>query len=198
LPPVGGIWGILFKLSGVSSTVAYLQAEAEVNWIRTKQPEIWKETHKFLLLSGYLTYRLTGKFVDSIGCQVGYIPFDYKHLRWSSDWDWKWKAVPMDPDLLPKLIPPGKVLGQITGDAAKETGIPVGLPLIAAAADKACEVIGSGSLDPSIGCLSYGTTATINVTNKKYIEAIRIIPRILLLSGDTILSRCRSFVGSGW
>ncbi|MBW1870139.1 MAG: carbohydrate kinase, partial [Deltaproteobacteria bacterium] len=143
LPPVGGIWGILFKLSGVSGTVAYLQSEAEVNWIRTKQPEIWKETHKFLLLSGYLTYRLTGKFVDSIGCQVGYIPFDYKHLRWSSDWDWKWKAVPMDPDLLPKLIPPGKVLGQITGDAAEETGIPAGLPLIAAAADKACEVIGS-------------------------------------------------------
>jgi len=176
LPPVGGIWGILFKLSGVSGTVAYLQAEAEANWIRTKQPEIWKETHKFLLLSGYLTYRLTGKFVDSIGCQVGYIPFDYKHLRWSSDWDWKWKAVPMDPDLLPKLIPPGKVLGQITGDAAEETGIPAGLPLIAAAADKACEVIGSGSLDPSIGCLSYGTTATVNVTHKKYIEAIPMIP----------------------
>ena len=176
LPPVGGMWGMLFRLAGVSDTVAYLQAEAEVNWIRTKQPEVWDKTHKFLLLSGYLTYRLTGEFNDSVGCQVGYIPFDYKRLRWSSGWNWKWKAVPMDPDLLPTLLAPGKVLGQITREAAKETGIPAGLPLIAAAADKACEVIGSGSLDPSIGCLSYGTTATINVTHKKYIEAIRLIP----------------------
>ena len=38
------------------------------------------------------------------------------------------------------------------------------LALIAAAADKACEVIGSGALEPHIGCLSYGTTATINTT----------------------------------
>jgi sugar (pentulose or hexulose) kinase len=60
--------------------------------------------------------------------------------------------------------------------AAKETGIPEGLPLVAAAADKACEVIGSGSLESSIGCISYGTTATINVIHKKYVEPIALIP----------------------
>jgi sugar (pentulose or hexulose) kinase len=64
----------------------------------------------------------------------------------------------------------------VTSVAARETGIPEGLPLVAAAADKACEVIGSGSLDSSIGCLSYGTTATINVTHKKYVEPIPLIP----------------------
>jgi sugar (pentulose or hexulose) kinase len=67
-------------------------------------------------------------------------------------------------------------LGSITTRASRETGIPEGLPLVAAAADKACEVIGSGSLESSIGCLSYGTTATINVTHKKYIEPIPLLP----------------------
>jgi len=71
LPPVGGMWGFLFKVSGVSNTLAYLQAEAEANWIHTNQREIWEKTHKFLLLSGFLTYRLTGRFVDSVGWQVG-------------------------------------------------------------------------------------------------------------------------------
>jgi sugar (pentulose or hexulose) kinase len=52
LKPVGGLWGILFRLSGMTGTVAYLQAEAEGNWIQTNQPEIWKKTEKFLLLSG--------------------------------------------------------------------------------------------------------------------------------------------------
>jgi sugar (pentulose or hexulose) kinase len=45
LPPLGGVWGALFALAGATETVAYLQAEAEANWIRTQQPEIWRKTH---------------------------------------------------------------------------------------------------------------------------------------------------------
>ncbi len=176
LKPVGGLWGLAFALSGMSRTVAYLQAEAEANWLRTHQPEIWQKTHKYLFLSGYLTYRLSGQLADSIGCQVGYLPFDYKHLAWSKKWDWKWQAVPIDPALLPKLVPVAGQLGEITPDAARDTGIPAGLPLIAAASDKACEVIGSGCLEPHIGCISYGSSATINTTHSRYIEMIPLIP----------------------
>jgi len=92
LPPVGGMWGMLFRLAGVKGTVDYLLAEAEVNWIRTHQPEVWKRTHKYLLLTGFLTHRLTGRYADSVGCQVGYLPFDYKRLKWAASWDWKWKG----------------------------------------------------------------------------------------------------------
>lgn len=174
--PVGGLWGLIFKIARLTKTVAYLQQEAEANWIRIYQPDIWQKTHKYLLLSGYLTHKLTGKFVDSIGCQVGYIPFDYKNLRWAAGWSWKWRVLPIDPSVLPELVAPCQTLGEITTTAAKVTGIPAGLPLIATAADKACEVIGSGSFDSSIGCLSYGTTATINVTHKKYVEPIPLLP----------------------
>lgn len=176
LKPVGGLWGLAFWLTGMRETVARLQADAEANWIRTHEPDIWARTYKYLFLSGYLTYRLTGRLADSVGCQVGYVPFDYKHLRWSRWWDWKWQAVPMDPSLLPELVPPTGRLGEITPQAAEATGIPAGLPLIAAAADKACEVIGAGCLDPHIGCLSYGTTATINATHRRYVEVIPLIP----------------------
>jgi sugar (pentulose or hexulose) kinase len=176
LKPVGGFWGLAFTLSGMKETVAYLQAEAEANWIRTRQPEIWAKTHKYLFLSGYLNYRLTGQFNDSVGSQVGYIPFDYKHLNWSKRWDWKHQAVPLDLSRLPKLVPPAGQLGQISAEASAASGIPAGLPVIAAAADKACEVIGAGCLEPHIGCLSYGTTATINTTHRRYVEVIPLIP----------------------
>lgn len=176
LKPVGGLWGLLFLLSGMTGTVAYLQAEAEANWIRVNEPEIWAKTAKYLFLSGYLTHRLVGTYRDSVGCQVGYVPFDYKNLKWARKTDWKWQAVPMDPRLLPDLVPPAGVLGQITPQASHATGILAGLPLIAAAADKACEVIGAGCLEPHIGCLSYGTTATFNTTHRRYIEVIPLIP----------------------
>lgn len=176
LKPVGGLWGLAFRLTGMTETVAYLQAEAEANWLRVHQPEIWKNTNKYLLLSGYLTYRLTGKFVDSVACQVGYLPFDYKNQCWAGPLDWKWQAVPMDPAILPELVPAAGLLGEITTQASAETGIPAGLPLIAAAADKACEVIGAGCVQPQVACLSYGTTATINTTHRRYVEAIPLIP----------------------
>jgi sugar (pentulose or hexulose) kinase len=176
LPPLGGAWGMLFKLSRLDGTIGCFRSQAQANWLSVHQPDIWARTHKFLLLSGYLTYRLTGAYVDSVGCQVGYIPFDYKKLAWARPWDWKWRAMPVRPEMLPDLVPPGRVLGEITRRAAEATGIPAGLPLIAAAADKACEVIGSGSLDPSVGCISYGTTATINVTHRKYVEAVPLLP----------------------
>jgi sugar (pentulose or hexulose) kinase len=174
--PVGGLWGLAFLLSGMRQTVAYLQAEAEANWLHKHQPEVWDQTYKFMYLSGYLTYRLTGRYIDSVGSQVGYMPFDYKALHWAGKFDWKWQAVPMDASLLVELAPPASPLGEITPDAAEATGIPAGLPLIAAAADKACEVIGSGCLEPHIGCLSYGTTATFCTTHQKYIEPIPLIP----------------------
>ncbi|MFZ5808693.1 MAG: FGGY-family carbohydrate kinase [Chloroflexota bacterium] len=176
LPPVGGLWGLAFRLAGASDTVAYLQAEAEANWIRTHQPDIWERTHKYLFLSGFLTHRLTGRFVDSVACQVGYVPFDYKTQNWARRWDWKWRAVPMERQILPELVPVASVLGEITASAEEATGLPKGLPLIASAADKATEVLGAGCLEPHVACLSYGTTATINTTHQRYIEVIPLLP----------------------
>jgi sugar (pentulose or hexulose) kinase len=82
----------------------------------------------------------------------------------------------MDKRILPDLVPAASPLGQISAEAASATGIPQGLPLIAAAADKATEVLGAGCLEPHVACLSYGTTATINTTHKKYIEVIPLLP----------------------
>jgi sugar (pentulose or hexulose) kinase len=156
--------------------VEYTITESESNWIRENQPEIWEKTHKFLFLSGFLTHRLVGEYVDSTGCTVGFVPFDYKTQAWAKPSDMKWKMFPMNPSLLPALVRPSEMLGYITKQASTETGIPAGLPLIAAAADKACEVLGSGCMSPEIACLSYGTTATVETTNTKYVEIVPFIP----------------------
>ncbi len=176
LRPMGGPWEWIFRALGEKETLEYFRSQAECNWISINEPEIWQKTYKYLLLSGYHTFKLTGKFVDSVASQVGFLPFDFKRFDWCRPHDWKWRALPVKRHQLPDLVPPGKPLGEITAQAAAETGIPEGLPLISAGADKACEVIGSGALSPDIGSLSYGTTATYNTTNRKYVEAIQFIP----------------------
>jgi sugar (pentulose or hexulose) kinase len=176
VPPIGKWWELAFRLARVKGTVDYFRGEAEINWIKAHQPDIWARTDKFLLLSGYLNYQLCGRFVDSIGSQVAYLPFDYKRQRWAKKRDWRWQALAIRPDMLSELVAPSARIGEINAAAAAATGIPQGTPLLAAAADKACEVIGAGCQAPHIGCLSYGTTATINTTSMKYVEVTSFIP----------------------
>ncbi|HET59187.1 MAG TPA: carbohydrate kinase, partial [Chloroflexi bacterium] len=174
---VRGLWGLAFDLIGLRETIDYFQSQAEANFLAENDPEMWEKTEKFVFLSGYLTHKLTGELVDSVACQVGFVPFDYKKLTWASQSDWKWQALPpIMPELLIPLKPPGDILGYITPEASRATGIPAGLPLVAAAADKACEVLGTGCLSPDKACLSFGTTATVNTTQFKYYEVIPLVP----------------------
>ena len=78
LPRIGGKWGLAFRAAGVTDTVATFMAEAEANVIARDEPETWAQVRRYLLLSGFLTHRLTGEFVDSVAAQVGYLPFDYQ------------------------------------------------------------------------------------------------------------------------
>ncbi len=169
-------WRVAFRLAGAAETIAYFQREAEANWIEACEPAIWAATDKFVLLSGYLIYRLCGRFVDSTGAQVGYVPFDFKRLAWARAGDWKWSALRIVQSMLPELVPPSSVIGEIESAAAEATGIPAGTPLVAAAADKACEVLGAGCLEPTTAALSYGTTATINTMSQRYFEPVPLLP----------------------
>ena len=175
-PPIKFPWNKAFSLPGLKPIIGYLQAEAEINWIYENQRDIWEKTHHFLMLSGYINFRITGEFKDSIANQVGYIPFDYKKQRWPSKNHWRWDVIKAKPETLPELIPPGKQIGKISEKAAVLLGLREGLPVIAGASDKACEVIGSGCLKPNQACIGFGTTATINVNSKKYIEPLALIP----------------------
>ena len=175
-PDMGLIWAVLFRAVGAKDLVDKMQAEAECNWIAQHSPALWEKTSKFLLLSGWLSHCLTGEFVDSVGSQVGYLPFDYKKQQWANKSDFKWKVLAIKPAQLPRLIKPGKLLGKVTANAAKCLGVPEGLPVIAAAADKACEVLGCGAMQADTAQLSFGTTATINTTQRKYVEVERMLP----------------------
>lgn len=195
LKPMPWYWNAAFKLVGQQGTVKRFRQHVDANWQKVNEPELWAKTHKVLLLSGYLSYKLVGDFVDSQGGQVGYLPFDYKKQRWASSLDWKWAATGMKPELLPRLVKPGKPLGKLTAEAAEQTGLPVGLDVIAAAADKACEIIGSGCVSPEVGAISYGTTATMNIISPKYLEALPLMPAYPAAIPDAFCTEIQIFRG---
>lgn len=176
VPRIGGAFGALARTIGLGSTLRALQADTEANWIARYEPEVWRATRHYLLLSGYLNFRLTGEYRDSSGSQVGYLPFDYRRQTWAQPRAWQWEVAPFDPATLPELVPPASPLGEVTRDAAEHTGLRIGTPVIAAAADKACEVLGCGVNGPGIACISYGTAASLTVTQHRYGEPRPFVP----------------------
>jgi len=175
-PKLGALKSALFTLVRAKPLVDLMHKQAEANWIEQNEPNIWNKVHKFVLLSGYHNYKLTGEYKDAIASTVGFVPFDYKIQQWAGKKDWKWRAMPITQEMLPEVLPAGAELGKITPQAATETGIPEGLPLIASGSDKACEVLGTGCTDAHTGSLSYGSLATINIATDKYVEAIPFYP----------------------
>lgn len=161
---------------GQGETLRQFQSKAECNWLAVDEPDIWARTRHYMLLSGYLSWWLCGEKRDCTASQVGYLPFDYKKQDWAGPGHFSWKGLTVRRDQLPELVPPGAPLGAITAAAAAETGIPAGLPLIACGADKACEVLGAGAFSPEVGNLSYGTTATFNTGNARFVEPIPFVP----------------------
>lgn len=175
-PPMGPWWRGALSLAGAGDLLRHAQAESEANWLAQHEPQGWRQTDRFVFLSGWLNHWLTGDWVDSVGSQVGYVPFDYKRQAWAAPGDFKWRAFAVRPSQLPRLVPPGQRLGVLRGPAAAALGLPAGLPVIAAAADKACEVLGSGAIEADTAQLSFGTSATINTTQPRYREVQRQLP----------------------
>lgn len=172
--PLG--WRAVVFVAGASDVLQGFLNNSEIAWLADHRPEVHAATKKYLMLSGWLNYRLTGRFVDSVASQVGYLPFDFRRQRWARDNDWTWRALGIGREQTPDLVPPGAMLGEVSASAAREAGIPKGLLVIAAAGDKACEIVGAGAVGEDVAALSFGTTATVNVASPRYFEAVRFSP----------------------
>ena len=117
--------------------------------------------------SGYLTFRLTGELKDTIANSYQYqFPTDMDTWRWSEDPE-VLSAFRIPRAKLLDMVLPGDILGHVSAAAARETGLPEGVPVVATANDKAVEALGSGLIEPRVALLSLGTYITSMVAGER-------------------------------
>lgn len=151
------------------TTFDMLANRSKFNWFKYHEKDTYEKAYKYLTLAGLITYKFTDKYHDSVGMQVGALPFDIKKLDWFS-LDVVFEAAGVRRDQLAKLFHAGEIMGYVTKTASLETGLPSGLPIVAAGGDKQCETLGSGSFSNKQATISYGTLATIALTIKKFVK----------------------------
>jgi xylulokinase len=127
-------------------------------WVRTHEPEIWKRFRSFLLPKDYVRLRLTGVRATDVSDASGTLLLDVAHRRWSRQ---MLEATHLDESCLPQLFESQQVAGRITAQAALETGLAEGTPVVAGAGDQAAGAIGMGIV--KAGCVSatIGTSGVV-------------------------------------
>jgi sugar (pentulose or hexulose) kinase len=174
--PIPPFYNMLFSLVGMKDTADLQRSVSACNWIMENEKEVWEKTYKFIFISGYLTFMLTGKLIDSVANMVGHIPFNSKTRTWMGKRELNRYIFDVENEKLTELMEPGETLGNISAEAASQTGIPEGLPLIATGSDKGCETLGLSCLKPDSAAIGLGTTATIQFTIDRYMEPLPFIP----------------------
>lgn len=166
----------LFKLVGMKDAIDLNRTRTTAHWVKENEPELWAKVDKYVNLSTYINYKLTGRLADSPGGLTGHFPLNYKKLKWYREGAMKGRIFGIPNRMLPELVKTGDVIGTIKDEFAEEVGLPKGLKLIATGSDKGCETIGLGCLTPNIGAISYGTACTIEVSNPHYYEPEKFLP----------------------
>jgi xylulokinase len=127
----------------------------KIVWLRRNEPEVWGKTGKFFMASSFIAYRLTGEYVlDHHSASQCDPMYDVNSYGWIPDW-----TEDVAPGLpLPRLLWPAEVVGEVTRQAAEETGIPAGTPVAAGTIDAWSEGASVGVQNPGDLMLMYGTT----------------------------------------
>lgn len=112
-------------------------------WIRENEPEIWHRTKRILFAKDYLRYRLTGEYVTDWIEALGSMFFDAGEKKWSKK---LCDIMGFPVENLPKVVAPTEIVGRVTAQVAKETGLAEGTLVVAGASDTSLEILAAGAI----------------------------------------------------
>jgi len=130
----------------------------KVLWLREHEPAAWRRLAKVVLAKDYVRYRLTGALASEPSDASATLMYDPAARRWSEP---LLRALELDASLLPDVGASTEVLGRVTREAAKATGLAEGTPVVGGGADNACGAVGVGLVAPGEAVASWGTSGTV-------------------------------------
>ncbi len=143
----------LFALGGMALTSQAIGPK--IQWIRENEPAIYAQATSFMTASSFIVMRLTGERVIDKHTASYYNPLiDLEHLAW----DDRYAASIVDLVRLPRLAWSNEIAGDVTIEAASETGLRPGTPVSVGTVDAAAEAMSVGVSQPGDMMVMYGTT----------------------------------------
>jgi xylulokinase len=130
----------------------------KILWVRQHEPELYARARHILLPKDYVRYRLAGGFATDKAGAAGTLLFDLAARDWSPE---MLAALEIDPALLPPTFEGPAVTGAVSQEAALETGLQPGTPVVAGGGDQAAQAVGVGAVAEGMVALTLGTSGVV-------------------------------------
>lgn len=158
------------QLSGNPAVPAWLGFK--IQWLKENEQKLYQNTWKFVLSSGYINYCLTGEVFTDWTEASGSFLMDVETRNWSAE---VIQYLGLDIDKLPEIRESSEVIGKITAQASKITGLAEGIPVVAGAGDMLCMLISSGFTQPGQATDITGTSSIISVYVDEPVKDARLM-----------------------
>ena len=130
----------------------------KLRWLAEHEPQVLASTGLVADVHSFLALLLTGRAVAarSSADALGLLNLD------TGDWDPDLVTeCGLVPGQLPEIAAAGTRIGSLTAEAARRTGLPEGLPVIAGGGDGQCAGLGVGAWSAGAGYLNLGTSVSL-------------------------------------
>jgi len=123
-------------------------------WLKENEPDVYKATAWFLSAKSFVIHRLTDNFVidHSDASQTGML--DLKKKFWSAE---ILDAAELPLDCLPEIRNATDVVGHVSKEAARQTSIMEGTPVVNGGGDVLCACAGAGVIEAGIFYINIGS-----------------------------------------
>jgi xylulokinase len=130
----------------------------KILWVQQNEPEIYARARHILLPKDYVRYRLTNAYAMDKADGSGTILFDVRARNWSKE---VLAALGIPAEWLPPTYEGPEITGRVSAEAAAQTGLLAGTPVMAGGGDQAAGAVGVGVVQPGIVSLALGTSGVV-------------------------------------
>ena len=140
---------------------------AKILWLKNHEPEVYEKTYKFLTGSSYLTAKLTGKYViDQFLAKGSFRPLYNRDGTINKENC----SLYCRPDQIAECAYSFEIAGTVTEEAAKESGLKKGTPVIVGTGDSTAEAISVGLVESGTVFFQYGSSMFYYYCVDRYVD----------------------------
>ncbi len=146
--------GIVEKIYGIGGDWLNIIAPPRLKWIKKHESEIFEQVQHMNMLSDWVLFRLSGRFVTdpSVGSSSGM--FNLRKRSWSDEII---DMCELPKGIYPEVFESGTPIGEVTKEAAELTSLREGTPVVAGGADTQLALLGVGDITPDAWSIVAGT-----------------------------------------
>jgi xylulokinase len=134
-------------------------------WLKEERPELWKRCAYVFDCKEYILFKLTGKVaIDWVGASA-YFLFDPVRREWSRE---ACARLGIPQEKLPPASPCTDVIGEVTEEAARLTGLLPGTPVVNCGGDVAAAQSGAGANRDGKAHLCIGTATWVGISTSEF------------------------------